>query len=334
MKRGLFWVLACLALVLTMAASSAPAKQAVPANNQEDACTWGASSVVVEQVDDALPPAGVVALHGAGACRVGRVTPYRRHALHLAEREAAGPVRPSAPSSVSVSGLIDYSGCPKRFYWTTVRPLPRFSGPAARIGTQVHAWIERQGSGQASLLELEESPDLTAEELTGEPGKVDRLQRSFLESRFGSAVPLFAERPFLLFLGGFVVNGRIDAIFGTPDGPWEVVDYKTGKRPGSDDPVAGLQLDLYALACTEVFGKRPEELRLTYFYLANGEEVSRGAGDPSETRARVLAALEGIGAGSFDPTPGDQCRWCDFLSFCSAGRAHVGKREANERGAR
>jgi hypothetical protein len=43
MKRGLFLVLACLAVVLTVAAA-APAKQA-------DACTWGASSVVVELVD-------------------------------------------------------------------------------------------------------------------------------------------------------------------------------------------------------------------------------------------------------------------------------------------
>jgi len=44
MKRGLIIVVACLLLVLTMAASAAPAKQG-------DACTWGASSVVVEQVD-------------------------------------------------------------------------------------------------------------------------------------------------------------------------------------------------------------------------------------------------------------------------------------------
>jgi hypothetical protein len=44
MKRGLFLVLACLAVVLTMAAGAAPAKQA-------EACTWGASSVVVEVVD-------------------------------------------------------------------------------------------------------------------------------------------------------------------------------------------------------------------------------------------------------------------------------------------
>jgi hypothetical protein len=40
-------VLACLLVVLTMAAGAAPAKQA-------DACTWGASSVVVEVVDGQL----------------------------------------------------------------------------------------------------------------------------------------------------------------------------------------------------------------------------------------------------------------------------------------
>ena len=47
MKRALILVFACLLIVLTMAAGAAPAKQA-------DACTWGASSVVVEQVDGQL----------------------------------------------------------------------------------------------------------------------------------------------------------------------------------------------------------------------------------------------------------------------------------------
>jgi hypothetical protein len=47
MKRVLILIFACLLLVLTMAASAAPAKQA-------DACTWGASSVVVEEVNGQL----------------------------------------------------------------------------------------------------------------------------------------------------------------------------------------------------------------------------------------------------------------------------------------
>ena len=47
MKRGLMLIFGCLLVVLTVAASAAPAKQA-------DACTWGASSVIVEQVDGQL----------------------------------------------------------------------------------------------------------------------------------------------------------------------------------------------------------------------------------------------------------------------------------------
>ena len=244
-------------------------------------------------------------------------------AEHLLEREREPLGDPAPPTTVSVGGVIEYARCPKRFYWSAVRPLPRFSGPAARLGTQLHAWIERKSSGQASLLELEEAPDLTAEELAGSPGKMERLQKVFLESRFSTAPPLYAERPFLLYLERFVVNGRIDAIFGLPDGPWEVVDYKTGHAPSADDQLAGLQLDLYALACTEVWGKKPEDVRLTYFYLSTGEEVTRPAGDPAETRERVVNVLQGMAEREFSPTPGPQCHWCDFLPFCDAGKAYV-----------
>jgi hypothetical protein len=47
MKRGLVIMAACLLVVLTVAAGAAPAKRS-------DACTWGASSVVVEQVNGKL----------------------------------------------------------------------------------------------------------------------------------------------------------------------------------------------------------------------------------------------------------------------------------------
>ena len=47
MRRGFILFSACLVIVLTIAAGSAPAKQA-------DACTWGASSVVVEVVKGQL----------------------------------------------------------------------------------------------------------------------------------------------------------------------------------------------------------------------------------------------------------------------------------------
>jgi len=235
-------------------------------------------------------------------------------------RPQAGP---AVPSTLSVSGVLEYLTCPKRFYWSYLQPLPRKPNPRARLGSDIHRWIELQSRGQATLLEVDALPDLSVGERLGEPGVAERLKEAFTGSRFAQITPLYTERPFILYLDGIVIGGRIDAVFGTPDGPWEVVDYKTGRLPSEDDPLFGLQLDLYALACIEIWRKRPEDLTLTYFFLAEGEERSRKAGDPAQTRARVKEALAGITGAKFDATPGEQCRWCDFLSFCEPGRGYV-----------
>ena len=245
----------------------------------------------------------------------------RALAGHLLEREETGRRAIAAPRTVSVNAVIEYGRCPKRFYWTQVQPLPRFSGPAARIGTDVHRWIEIRSRGQGTLLEDDETPDLTAEELTGTPGKVDALKEAFVRSRFAELVPRFAERPFLLPIEGFVVGGRIDAIYGGDDGPWEVVDYKTGRKPAGSDELARMQLDLYALACIDVWRKRPEDLTLTYLYLASEDEASYRVDDPEAIRSRVATWLRRVAAEEFEPTPGPQCRWCDFSPFCDAGKA-------------
>lgn len=266
----------------------------------------------------------------------GELTRYRTRVAEDTERAELIEDRtrtertPAAPRTLSVTGLLDYARCPKLFFWSQVRPLPRRPNPAARLGSEVHRWIELQGRGQATLLDVDDLPDLSPDERLEGPGREASLRETFRASRFADVVPLYTERPFLLYVDGFVVGGRIDAVFGTADGRWEVVDYKTGRVPTEEGPLFGLQLDLYALACLEVWGKRPEALTLTYFFLADGEEHgirSRRAGDPEETRARVKEALAGIADGRFDPQPGEYCRWCDFLSFCQAGRRYVGEAE-------
>jgi DNA helicase II / ATP-dependent DNA helicase PcrA len=241
----------------------------------------------------------------------------------LIEDRTRAEEAPVVPASLSVTGLIDYEKCPKLFYWSQVRPLPRRPNPAARRGSEIHRWIELQTRGQTTLIDLDEPPDLSTEERMAEVPPEERLRRAFRASRFADKVPLYAERPFILFLDGMIVRGRIDAVFGEPDGPWEIVDYKTGRMPSEDDPLLGLQLDVYALACVEIWNKRPEELTLTYFFLSEGREVSRPAGDPEQARDRIRRTLAGIVEGRFAPTPGEQCGWCDFLSFCDAGREYV-----------
>ncbi|MFZ0013388.1 MAG: ATP-dependent helicase, partial [Acidimicrobiia bacterium] len=45
---------------------------------------------------------------------------------------------PDTGGSVSVTSLVTYAQCPKRFYWSDVDPLPRRRNPAAVRGSEIH----------------------------------------------------------------------------------------------------------------------------------------------------------------------------------------------------
>jgi DNA helicase-2/ATP-dependent DNA helicase PcrA len=250
---------------------------------------------------------------------------------------------PAVPRGLPVSALVTYAECPKEFYWSYVRPLPRRPSAAARIGTIVHAFIEEQGRRQMPLYD----PDDFTRRAAGEDhDKIARLKAAFRGSRFGGRAPVLSEQAFAIVLrasaGEFVVQGRVDAIFERDGGGWEIVDWKTGRAPArggespdgapdgtvhADDPQRW-QLDLYALAAQEIWGKAPEDLSLTFVYLGADEVVERSVPvRPAEIiRKELLVALESIGASEFAASPSPACMRCDFLRHCAPGRAYAAAR--------
>ena len=299
---------------------------------------------------------GGVAASAAGAVRLGAVPalPRPRRSLPPSARRTRRS-RPSggrspricsrarrrrasgafgSPSTVSVGGLVDYAPVPEALL--LVAACGRSRGSAARprgSAREIHRWIERRSHGQGSAARASTSrPTSPPRSSTGEPGRIERAAgETFLESRFAGAVPLFAERPFLLPLEGVVVRGRIDAIFGAPR---RRRGRSSTTRPGGG-PTSRSARPHRSSTCTRsrastVWGKRPEDLTLTYLYLSSGAGgLVRRRTTREAIRARVATWLRGIAAGEFDPTPGEHCRWCDFLSFCDAGRGWI---DANDPG--
>lgn len=246
------------------------------------------------------------------------------------------PVPPAAPEerfpSLSVSAMVQFSRCPRQFYWSAVRPLPRRFGAAARRGQGIHRWIETRSAGQEPL----EDPGASAlapREIGRLAGEVhrdhaisfeERLKSTWRASRFSAAIPRFTEQPFAISLpGGGTVRGRIDAVYVHEDGNWELVDYKTGREPDEEDVVARLQLAIYSLAAQEIWKVDPHRLMLTYFYLASGRADATPAVALETTVEDLAVILGSVRAGRFDPSPGPSCASCDFLRFCGAGRRHV-----------
>ena len=235
---------------------------------------------------------------------------------------AEGPPSPR----LAVTGLVSYARCPRQCYWDVIERRPRPLRPAARIGSLVHGWIEREAAGQGSLLGA-------AAASSSDPW-IASLQEAFLASPWARRRPLFVERPFVLCAGETTVRGRVDAVYpldgadgppgkqATPPGI-EVVDFKTGRRPASDDASAGFQLDLYALAAVDCWGRDPAEVRTTEWYVAENAGVSRSwtAAAVDAVRRRLVEVLAGVATARFDPTPGSYCARCAHVAACPEGQA-------------
>jgi DNA helicase-2/ATP-dependent DNA helicase PcrA len=230
------------------------------------------------------------------------------------------PEEGAATTATSVSGLVTYATCPKRFYWSEVDRLPRRPAPWLQRGVELHRRIELHNRGVVPLdLAEEDTYDFVPDE--AEP-RADAFT-TFQESRFGQSQPRWIEVPFQLAAGRFRVRGRIDAVY-DDEGAWEVVDFKSGRhRP---DPARLVQLQAYAVAVDEgaLSVERPASLAVTFAYFGDGlEEVSAAVDEAwlREARSRIDGILAGITREQFDPVPSTACHHCDFTKFCEAGQA-------------
>ena len=232
----------------------------------------------------------------------------------------------------SATGLVTYAQCPKKYYWTAVDPLPRRYSYVTRRGTRIHRQIELHHQGKVPLLE----PDDDIPELIGDDRPADSPAdpfQVFLDSRFSKMRIQWLERGFTLRLGeGFLVRGRIDAVYRRESGAWEIVDFKSGRPPADDPHGARLaQMQVYALAVSEIpeLGPAPADLSVTIAYLGGGRLAERPSAKEADTswlaaaRRRMEGMARSISEKQWDPTPSPECRGCDFFGVCPEGKTYI-----------
>jgi predicted RecB family nuclease len=266
-------------------------------------------------------------LEMAGA--IGVADPYQQKVEEMLQTlfdlDALGEMiaEPEKARVVSVTGLVTYAQCPKRFFWSEVDPLPRRRNMAAIAGTELHRRIELHQRGQVPFEDLEPGLYDAMDEATGEGGF-----KAFIDSRYGTEAARLVEAPFTFRTeSGYEIRGRIDAVY-EREGKWEIVDFKSGRR--KDEPARLVQLQAYAVAATEVdFGlDTPEQIDVTFAYLGGGLDVhtehadERWRRDAARNLEDLTIAIEGD---RFEAVPGDWCRHCDFLRFCPEGRREMGE---------
>ncbi|WAH96458.1 ATP-dependent helicase [Arthrobacter sp. MMS18-M83] len=194
------------------------------------------------------------------------------------------------PGHISASMFVDLGDDPAAVLAQLRRPVPRQPGISARKGTAFHSWVEEY-FGTTGMLDLDEAPgsDSHIDEAYG----LDDMVATFVTSEWAHRAPAFVEVPVETRIGDVVVRGRIDAVFQGADGTWELVDWKTGKRPaGRQLKTRAVQLAVYRLAWARLKGVPLERVSAAFYYVADDAVVRpHDLGTAAELENIIASAL-------------------------------------------
>ncbi len=203
----------------------------------------------------------------------------RDTSLLLAEREQRRGEHATAvllPQRIPVSSLVTIARDPAELAQQVRRPMPRPPAPHAHRGTAFHRWLEER-FGPQRLLDPGDLPGAADDE----PGGVADTDLTQLQQRFGAGEwaarwPSEVEVPFETLIGDRLVRGRIDAVFAdSPDGGFDVVDWKTGRQPQSaaEGRAVAVQLAAYRIAWAALAGVPVGQVRAAFYYVRDDATV-------------------------------------------------------------
>ena len=176
------------------------------------------------------------------------------------------------PPRLSVSALLALAHDQKEFAARIRRPLPFKPDPIARRGTAFHSWLEER-FGDIALLDEDELPG-SADEGAFDESVLSSLKEKWLASEWGDRSPIAVEVPFERTIAGVLLRGRMDAVYSTPTGGFEVVDWKTGSaKSGRELELAAIQLAMYRLAYAEIADCKVSDVGAAFHYVSSQETI-------------------------------------------------------------
>jgi DNA helicase-2/ATP-dependent DNA helicase PcrA len=197
------------------------------------------------------------------------------------------------PGHISASTLVDLEDDASSVVARLRRPVPREPGMSARQGTAFHAWVEEY-FGAAGMLDLGEAAG--SDDHIDEAYGLDAMVETFRQSEWAHRAPAHVEVPVETRIGDVVVRGRIDAVFRDADGGWDLVDWKTGRRPAAGQlKVKAVQLAVYRLAWSRLKGVPLNEVRAAFYYVADNQVVRPHDLGSAERLESIVAAALGQG---------------------------------------
>lgn len=240
---------------------------------------------------------------------------------------------------LSFSQIETFRYCPLHYKAKYVLRIPTPTSHVQNFGISIHQTLRDlhqllmsgKKVGEEELLQLftnnwikEGYADKKHRDFNFEIGK--KLLTNYLMSDMVKGKSVYLEYPFKFNLekeGKILkIAGKIDRVDVLADGRIEIIDYKTGKDRNGDLS-QNLQLTLYALAATilreQNFGKKPEEIDLSLYYLESGEKKKtvRTQEQIEKAKEEIWQIADKISTSDFVCAGETYCKVCEYQMLCS-----------------
>jgi putative RecB family exonuclease len=273
---------------------------------------------------------------------------------------------PTRLFSCTPTRLDTWLTCPRRYRFSYLEKRPKVGAWAhSSMGAAVHNALRDLWSLPLERRTPDEAASLVESAWIGEGFRDDAqsaqwrshaaaMTAEYVEGIDPADEPVGVERTVSVTANGMALQGRVDRIDRrrSADGGEElvVVDYKTGRRPLSDDDArSSLALAIYVHAAARTLRTRARRVELHHLptrtvaafehtpesverHLARAGAIAAEARDAETVWKERLAPLaEAAASGEADaveaidevlpPRPESSCSWCDFRRHCPEGSA-------------
>jgi DNA helicase-2/ATP-dependent DNA helicase PcrA len=277
-----------------------------------------------------LSPVQPQAAQASAAEAIKRFAPPAR----MRRSEALAPLGAEELLSLSYFQVDDYLTCPLKYKYVHILKVPVLQHHTVAYGKAVHDTIldyyrhklNKLTLGEDELIARFESHWINEGFLSREHEEqrfksgAAALRRFYRNEEKTKKLPVYVEKEFTFTIGQDRIKGRWDRIDIDGDAV-TIIDFKTSQVNKQKDAHKrareSLQLDIYALAYKEVFGKIPDRVELHFLESGLVGGVIKEERDLESVIEKIQQASQGIRQRRFAARPRYlACQYCAYRRIC------------------
>lgn len=256
--------------------------------------------------------------------------------LNLKEFKEKGNKNISLPSYFSYTQIAAFKNCPLQYKFAHILKIPRFGSGTLSFGKTMHNVLFRfmKECYFSKKMNLEEVYKIYEQEWIDEWYESKEQKKKYYELGKKSLKNFIEElkekKPkimvingnpclemdFSLKLGKYAIRGKIDRIDDMGELNAEIIDYKTGRPKAKLKQEEKDQLLIYFIAAEDVLKIKPK--KLSYYYLDASKKLEFTPNEKEKNifKNNLIKQMAQIEKSDFSPTPGRNCKFCDFKEIC------------------